>query len=289
MAEVERAFRESLNLYKQNPKFVLPHLVESILDLVVLLSMVITIFMAIGVAVEDISIEDPGLFVNQLIAAGAGLIFIIFLTFLFAIFLIYLIKAAAIAGVVGMAFHGFKGEKVSFGGAIESAKRHTVNIFIFSVLFGFLIIALFVAAFSPLILSALMDFSDTLSVGLTLLAVLVMATISIIIYVGVLFVPQFIVVANAGVFGSIKRSLVFIKQNTGSVLIYVAVALVFNVLVSSFFVIFSFVPDLFYGASELLGFTLEIFLFFFQLGIGLLIAPFFEIVKTRMIIEDPIK
>jgi hypothetical protein len=94
------------------------------------------------------------------------------------------------------------------------------------------------------------------------------------------------VVSGTGIVDSIKMSLDFIKRNTGATLIYLAVVVVFNFFLFGFFGIISLLPDLFYGSSQFLGASLEIFFFLLRLGVGLIIAPYFEIVKTRMIIEE---
>ncbi len=287
MVEVERALRESVDLYKRNPVFVLPHLVESILSLVILFSMAITIVLAIGVHVADIMFEeDPQLLLDQITGVGVGLIAIIILTFLFGLFLAILIKAGALAGVVGMGRRGFKGENVTFREAIENAKRHTVDIFLFWILLTIIIIALFAFSIIPAIILSLLSASDLLTVAITILAFLIVLVLAATVYVAVMFAPQFIVVTGAGIVGSIKMSIDFIKGNIGATLIYIAVVLVFNFFLFGFFGIISFLPDLFYESSQFLGASLEIFFFFLRLGVGLIIAPYFEIVKTRMIMKE---
>jgi hypothetical protein len=287
MVEVEKAFRESVELYKRNPVFVLPHLVESILSLIILFSMAITIVLAIGVHVADIMFEeDPQLLLDQITGVGVGLIVIIILTFLFGLFLAILIKAAALAGVVGMAHSGFNGENVTFSAAFENAKRHTVDIFLFWILLTIITLILFAFSIIPAVILSLLSASDLLTVATTILAFLIVLVLATTVYVAVMFAPQFIVVTGEGIIESIKMSIDFIKGNIGATLIYLAVVLVFNFFLFGFFGIISFLPDLFYESSQLLGASLEIFFFFLRLGVGLIIAPYFEIVKTRMIMEE---
>lgn len=287
MVEVEKALRESIDLYKRNPVFILPHLAESILTLVVLLSMAITIVLAIGVHVADIIFdEDPQLLLDQITGVGLGLIVIISLTFIFGLFLATFIKGAALAGVVGMARRGFNNEKVTFGHAIEYAKKHTVDIFLFWILLTVLIIALFVVSFIPAVILAIIGASNLLAIALTVLTFLIVLVLGGVLYVAVMFAPQFIVVSGSGIIDSMKMSLGFIKKNTGATLIYLAVVVVFNFFLFGFFGIISLLPNLFYESNQFLGSALEIFFFFLRLGVGLIIAPYFEIVKTRMIIEE---
>jgi hypothetical protein len=287
MVEVEKALRESVDLYKRNPVFVLPHLVESILSLVVLLSMAITIVLAIGVHVADIIFEDdPQLLLDQITGVGMGLIAIIILTFIFGLFLATLIKAGALAGVLGMARRGFNGEKVAFRDAIENAKTHTIDIFLFWILLTLIIMALFAFSVIPAAILSLLGASNMLAIAATILAFLIVLVLAAVVYVAVMFAPQFIVVSGAGIVDSIKMSLDFIKRNIGATLIYLAVIVVFNFFLFGFFGIISLLPNLFYESSQFLGASLEIFFFFMRLGVGLIIAPYFEIVKTRMIMEE---
>jgi hypothetical protein len=88
MVGVEGSLRDSFNLYKENPKFVLPHLVEGILDVAIIISMVITVLLAIGVHVTEVILDDPEALASQISAGGMGLIVILIITFLFAILLI---------------------------------------------------------------------------------------------------------------------------------------------------------------------------------------------------------
>jgi hypothetical protein len=149
MVGVEGSLRDSFNLYKENPKFVLPHLVEGILDVAIIISMVITVLLAIGVHVTEVILDDPEALASQISAGGMGLIVILIITFLFAILLITVIKAAAFAGVVGMSKKGFKDGSVGFGQAVSDAKAYGLDVFIFWIIAFSVWSLLVLAAFIP--------------------------------------------------------------------------------------------------------------------------------------------
>jgi membrane-anchored glycerophosphoryl diester phosphodiesterase (GDPDase) len=83
MVEVEGALRESLDIYKKNPVFVLPHFLESILSLGVIISIILTILLSIGVHVVDVALDDPETLTSQIMEGGQGLLAVIILTLLF--------------------------------------------------------------------------------------------------------------------------------------------------------------------------------------------------------------
>jgi hypothetical protein len=286
MVEVEKALRDSIELYKKNPvSFFLPHFVEAILSLVVIISMVVTIFMAIGVHFADIMIDDPSLLFDEIGDVGIGLIAILLATVLLGFFLIFLIKAGALAGVVGMARSGFSNKEVAFKGAIEDAKKYTVDIFFFWIAASLISMSLFVMAFIPSVFLAVIGLSQMIAVGMTFLAVFVIFLVVFAFFIAVMFTPQYLVVSKSGVFTSMKKSFEFVKNNIGAVLIYIAVIFVFNLFLFGFFGILSLFSNLFYQGSDFVGMSFEIFLFFSRAGVTLVFAPFFEMVKTRMIMD----
>jgi hypothetical protein len=284
MSDVERAIRDSIALYQRNPVFVLPHLVEAIVTLGVVLSMAITILLAIGISVANIDVEDPFQLAAQISQAGLGLIAVIILTLILGIFAAALLKAGALAGVVGMAQHGFKDEKVSFRLAIEKARKYLLDIFLFWIFLGLLVVILFFLAFLPVAFSAVFGLPETLAVGATIFSLFGIFGLSLVLYINLMFVPQFIVVTGKGVFDPMKMSYRFVRENKGSVLIYIAIVVVFNIFLFGFFGIISLLPNLLFGETQLLRVFFEIFLLFLRIGVSLVAAPFFEIVKTRMIL-----
>jgi hypothetical protein len=284
MVGVEGSLRDSFNLYKENPKFVLPHLVEGILDVAIIISMVITVLLAIGVHVTEVILDDPEALASQISAGGMGLIVILIITFLFAILLITVIKAAAFAGVVGMSKKGFNDGSVGFGQAVSDAKAYGLDVFIFWIIAFSVWSLLVLAAFIPSILLGLAGSSETVLVAITLLAFLLTFILSIVFYIAIMFTPMFIVGTDNGVIKSMRLSLEYVRANLGSVLIYVAVVIVFNFFLFSFFGIVSLLPSIFGGGSFLRVF-LDIFFNLLTFVVGILFAPYFEMVKTRMIMD----
>jgi hypothetical protein len=285
MVDVERALGESLTLYKKHPAFVFPHFAELIIDFFIFISMAITIIMAIGVHVADVMLEDPYILAEQITEAGLGLVAVIILTLLFTIFLTSLIKAGAVAGVVGMAHNGFKGERVTLSSGFENAKRHVVTIFLFWIVIWILLGLLFAGAFVPAIFSAIFGFSEIVAVTATLFALLAVFFVVLVLYVGIMFVPQYIVVADVGVVESMKKSIGFVRKNLVAVIIYIAVVIVFSFFLFGFFGILGLLTELFSQTNQFLGIFLNIFMNLLSIAVSLVVAPYFEMVKTRMIME----
>ncbi|HDH28022.1 MAG TPA: hypothetical protein ENH13_02705 [Euryarchaeota archaeon] len=287
MVEVEKALRNSLGLYRKNPAFVLPHLIETVLTLLVFLSTAVTVVMAIGVHFSDALLEeDPTLFISQIASAGMGLITIIILSFLFTLFLFALIKAGAIAGVVGMAKKGFSGEKASLGSGFVATKKYTVDILLFWIFIGLIYSASMVLAFVPSVVISALGMPEGLVLGATILMFLLLFIPGVVFYVLIMFAPQFIVVEGGGMLAGVKKSIAFVKENSGAVLIYIAIVFIFSFFVFGGLGILSLLPDLFRNASPFIATALDILFFILRLSVGIIIAPYFEIVKTWMIAEE---
>jgi|GEM_PF-1775254 len=286
MVEVERALRNSLGLYRNNPAFVLPHLIESLLTLLVLFSMAVTVAMAIGVHFADALFEeDPTLFLSQIASAGMGLIAIIILSFLFAMFLSTLIKAGALSSVIGMAKTGFKEGKTGLDVGFAASRKYTVDILLFWIFLGLIYSAATVLAFAPSVVIVALGMPETLAVGATFLMLFLMFIPGVIFYVFIMFAPQFIVVDGAGTLASMKKSIAFVKGNPSAALIYIAVSFIFSFFIFGTLGILSLLPDLLRNASPFIATALDILFLILRFGAGMIIAPYFEIVKTLMISE----
>ncbi len=290
MVEVEKALRNSIGLYRKNPAFVLPHLIEAVLTILVFLSMAVTIAMAIGVHFTDALLEeDPVLFISQMFSAGMGLIAIIILSLLFTFFLFVLIKAGALSGVVGMAKKGFKGEKASLGSGFAATRKYTVDILLFWIFIGLIYTASTVLVFTPAVVIAALGMPEGLALGATILMLLLTFILGAVFYVLIMFAPQFIVVNGLGTLAGVKKSIAFVKGNPGAVLIYIAVSFIFSFFVFATLGILSLLPDLFRNASPFIAVALDIFFLILRFAAGIIIAPYFEIVKTGMISAEQIE
>jgi hypothetical protein len=157
---------------------------------------------------------------------------------------------------------------------------------LFWIILGFILAFLFVLAFIPAVILASLDSSTTLALGAIILAFLILIIGVLIIYVVVMFAPQYIVVEGLGVIGSMKKSFSFVGKNIGGILIYIAVVTVFSFFLFGFFGIISFLPDLIKESSQFVGTSLDILFFILRVGVGLIVAPYFEMVKTRMIFSS---
>lgn len=284
MVGVEKALKDSLDIYKRSPVILMPHFVEMILSLAVFLSIILTVVLAVGVKFTDLPIDDPALMMSELFSS-AGLLVIIILTFLIGFFFLYLVKAGALAAVVAMAKQGFEGGDVTLRLGWEETKKHFLNIFLYWIFLGLLFLVIYALALLPAVLAALVGVSESIAVLITVLFFLLAFMVSIISYGALMFAPQLIVVNEIGPYRSLSESVDFVKNNIGAVAVYIAVAVVFNILLIGFFTLLSFVPDIITSFNEFMGTALNIFIFLIQLIVGLLIAPYFEMVKTHMILQ----
>ncbi len=284
MANFERALSESYRLYRDNPAFILPHLLESILTIVVLLSAVFTIALAVGVHSGQAGIAEQS-FIEAVERGGAGLVAIILLTALLSLFIILLIKAAATVGVISMAEKGYKGEKTSFRSLAGPVKHHLLDMvlfwiaasLIFIVIFGGLLLApaAFIAAAGP----------QTSIIAASLFFLLTFPLIAVIFYLAIMFTPQYIVVSGGGVKDSMKKSLSYLRSNTAAVLTYIAIYWVVNIFMIFIMLGLSLIPDVAFYFGNFAGVVAELFFNLISIGIGLVVAPFFEMVKTGMIMD----
>ncbi|RMF90042.1 MAG: hypothetical protein D6733_04910, partial [Methanobacteriota archaeon] len=253
MVSVEKALGDSLELYKKSPQLIVPHTVELFLDIGVYISMALTILMAIGVHVTEVALSDPELLMSQIMSGGLGLIFIILLTLLFSFFLISLFKAGSVAGVVAMAEAGFRGGRPTLAAGWEGAKKHTLPIFLFWIMVWLLSILIPLTALIPVAFAAILGLSETAAAAITLFALLTASAAALIFYATVMFAPQYMVVSDAGVTGSIKKSIDFVRRNKASVAVYIAVAVVFFFFFFLFISLLSIIPEILSETSPFLS------------------------------------
>jgi len=285
MVSVERSLKESFRLYRDNPIFIIPHLAESILNILIFISMAISVLLAIGVHITNLTLEDPAQLLGEILAAGPGLIAMLILSFLFTLLVTRLVSAAALAGVVEMARAGFKGEGVTLGKAFEAAKRHALEVFIYWLALLLILILVFAMALVPALILTIAGASHGLALASTAIFLLFSLLLSALAYIALLFTPQYLVVERKGVAGSLRASMSFVKEHPGSVVLYVAVAALISLFLFGIFAILSFIPNLLYNASRLLGAFSEILLNLLSMLASLIVAPYFDMVKTGMIME----
>ncbi len=281
----------SLSLYKRNLNLVLPHLVEYLLDLLVLL--VFGIFAAIVLVSTLGSVNIAS--VASLLYGPPPFFLITYVIFaIVAFFLIAtLFNAFARAAIIGMAIEARKDGKTSLDTGLKSAKKHGLGIFGYTLIVGIVpalvigvivFVGLFIA-FVSVGMEAGPDFGFAL-LAFIIFFVLALLVGYIVIYVLALFSPQKIVIENCGLVDGIKASFGFVRNHPTEVVIYIGFAVAVGVITSLISMVFA-VPGIVF---ELLDsrFTAMFFRIFENLAsiiVGLLVAPYLETVKTLMVLE----
>jgi len=99
-----------------------------------------------------------------------------------------------------------------------------------------------------------------------------------------MFTSQFIVMKNLGIIESMKRSYGFVKSNLADVVIYgtvvFVVSILFAILTGGLSVLVEFTVP-----SGMSGAFVRVFLNLFSILAGLVLAPYFEIVKTKLVFD----
>lgn len=283
--EMGQIFRKALLAYRNNPKFVLPHLFEYLLDFAAIFIFLLAAVVAIIISMPELGknfwqlIYYKNAFPSAPFSLMASLIFGVLLLALLMLFF----NACARAAIIGMAKESFAKEKTSLSTGAVSMRKFGLDILGFNFIIILIAIALLAAIFLPVVLLAFFRASGLTAIAL-LLPLFFFASLAV-IYVAILFAPQQIVVKELGVLAGMKESYGFVRRNLGAVLIYVAVAIA----VIIFMVVLSFLVSLLlsFTKNEFLRIAFWVFENLFSLALGLIIAPYFEIAKTFMIMEDP--
>jgi hypothetical protein len=256
--DIWRILSSSFSYIKKNPKFILPHLFECFLDVIVFLP-----FLAIFIFTWKGMYQPDAFYISAL------LIFGMLLMVLVSLFL----NACARAAVIGMAKEGY-GNKVALRTGWESAKKFGPEIFGY---FMFLILGAAILMFIALV-PILFD-----RLFITLFLVLFFGLGLLILYLLVLFAPQQIVIEEKGIIKGIIGSARFVRANIGAVLLYIALVIGINISTGLLSFILSF-PALLFGQD--LGYIFSKGMQnFIAWIIWLVVAPYLEIVKTMMIIQ----
>jgi hypothetical protein len=272
--DVGRILSDSLSLYKKNLKFILPHLVEYLLDIAMLLAFLAVVIVAIGVSIGSIAAGNLGslLYEPSPFYILTFLIFGIVIMVLISIFF----NACARGAIIGMAKEGYSQDRATLETGWESAKGFGPEIFVY-LMFLILALGLLVSlGLLPMLFGHLM---------MALLLIFFFGFGFLILYLLTLFAPQEIVIEGKGVIKGIIGSIWFVRANIVGVLIYVAVAIGITMFTGFLSFIFS-LPALFFAKYGGVAYIFARVIQNLITGIiGLIVAPYLEIVKTLMVME----
>ncbi|MFQ6135595.1 MAG: hypothetical protein ACE5PM_00240 [Candidatus Hydrothermarchaeales archaeon] len=286
--DVVRSFKDSFHIYKDNLIFLLPHLVKYVIDIGLLLVFGFLALLVIGLGISRIafaSLYDPKALISHLGASGFFVIFILLLGFLLLVLVTTFLNASARVAIIGMAEEGIDMRKTDLMRGWSSVKKHALKVFGFMILLFFLLIIAILPGFLPLILVAIAGASRFLMIASVILGLLSAMILFLLIFVVTLFTPQCIVLEDTGIYGGIKGSYAFVRKNILEVLVYGVVVMIILIVVG-IVTVGIFVPLNFIVGGSVMGkFIVESSRNLFSLLVGLILAPYFEIVKTHMVVS----
>lgn len=252
--------------YKSNPVFILPRVLELLADLVVLFFAGIII---LGLFLGSFSYEvflKPQLPFHALALSIAALSV--------AALLMMLVNASGRAALIAMAVEAGEKGKTTLGVGWMGVKRHAPGVFLY---FIFLIASLGLLVMLPILGGLITEAFLLLLFPFALLAFLLL-------YVFTLFTPQEIILRGGGVREALRASAVFVRNNYLVVLGYGGVVLALTLGIGLFTSLIFFIINEVTRYNAFLNLAARIFHNLLSLAIGIVISPYFEIVKTYMVL-----
>lgn len=279
----------SLSLYRRNLNLVLPHLIEYVLDLLILF--IFGIFAAIGLILSLGSFDIASL-MSLLSGPKPYILLTIAMIAISALFLIFLLLSSlSRAAVIGMVVEARKDGKTSLNTGIKSAKNHGLQIFGYTLIVSIVPLLLLGILTAFILLAFFLAGIEAGSSGFELIALIIFmglfVSISyIIIYVLAMFSPQKIVILGIGPIEGITSSFGFVKKNPMPVVIYIGFWVAVMILTSIFSMILSVPGIIFSNLDQFIAVFFRILENITSMLIGLLVAPFLEAVKTIIALDS---
>lgn len=288
--DVGAILSRSLNLYKRNLNLILPHLIEYILDLLLLF-----VFAVLGAIILLTLLGSVT--VGSVMSLMQGPTPFLLITFaIFAIvaffFIALLLNAFARAAVIGMVVEAEKDGKTSLSTGIESAKKHGLGVFGYTLAISFIPVIVIGAIVFVGIMAAFFlgemggGGMGLVSIAFIIFLILLLLITYIIIYVLALFSPQKIVIEGCGIIDGIRGSFGFVKKYPTEVVIYIGVAVAVVVVTSLASTLFAIPGIVFEYLSRFIAMFFTILENIFSITLGLLVAPYLEAVKTLMVLRE---
>lgn len=291
--DVGAILSKSFNLYRRNLVLVIPQLTATAISFLLFIAFALITALILLSILGSLSV----LSIMSVLQGPAPFLLITYLIFgALALLLAGMVLGAlARAAVIGMVVEAEKAGKTTIGTGIESAKKHGLKIFGYTIAISLVpgIVMMFVGfilVFISVFVISAVDMSgstDLLFLAFFLFFFLFFIISYAIIYALALFSPQKIVVEGHGIIDGIKASFGFVKKYPTEVVIYIGVAfavMVMTSLVSMAFIIPRVVFEMM--DSRFIVMFLQIFEFFFSIAVGLIVAPYLEAVKTLMVMEE---
>lgn len=253
---VENSFRD----YRKNLYLIVPHLIEYVLDFFFLIFFGTVIIISLGISSFSLNLLSfrPNFSFNTI----AILLFSIFSL----IFIFLIVNAGKRASIIYMAKETYEIKKSNLSSGFKGAKEYWAPIFLYILIvcIFFLITLLLPVFFMYIKKKFLAIFSFIFMLGL-------FSVFSFFTF----FAPQKIVVEGCSMLQGLKKSFRFVMKNLLNVILY-------GLLVSLFYfgLAIIYIP-LIYAPDYIVAFLNLIFLI-----ISILAPPYFEVLKTYMVMAD---
>jgi hypothetical protein len=273
--ELREAFSRALYDCKESPVLLLPHLIEYLLDLGLILLGVLSVFVFLGASFGPEVAR--GLLSGRAPLPPLGSLALLTLFLLSLLLLGAYLNAAARGAVIAMGQELYGGEKTGWRTGLRGAKRFGLSILFFQVLLALLLGSLLLLAFLPLFLLLSSGGGGFLSLFLTVLTLLVAGVSGGALYVATLFTPQGIAAEGRGVLAGARLSLRFVSSNLGKVIGY-------GVLVFLLFLSLSLFTSLSQRLLPLGGVGRQVYPAVLSVLAGLILSPYLETVKTYLVL-----
>lgn len=276
--EFKQILAKSFRDYKNNPLFILPRFIELLADSLILLIFFV-IIVAAGLILGPVSYEA---FILLNLKMPFYLIALGIIILSLAVFLLMLVSASVRAALINMAMGADMREKTTLQEGWIGVKNYAPRIFLYfvflvSVLLGMLGLTVILLTifgdgrgFGPIIAFFFLSFSI---IGFLL------------VYLFTLFTPQEIAVRDTGVIDGLKASAAFVRGNFWTVGAYGGVIFALSLGVGFFISLIFFIINEVTRYNSFLNLAAKIFHNILALTVGLIISPYFEIVKTYMVIQ----
>lgn len=270
----------AVNDYKNNLVFVLPRLMEYIIDLGIFFTAIMTVALITGLVLDGFSYERllrpfPEIPFSVVAALLAGVVVVAFL--------VMSVSAASRGAIIAMAMDTYGGSKTSPRRGIDGVKKYAPRILLYFILLlgGFISVVLLFSIFISL-LSGSKSFVGPF-IAFFLLAFALVGLLAF--YVFTLFAPQVMAAKDAGVIDGLKGSALFVRHNLSKVAMYGGVVFLLTVIVGGFVSLTFFIINEVTRYNPFLNLAAKIFRNILAFALGIIISPYFEIVKTYMVIE----
>lgn len=287
MAEIEKAFKKSYSVCKEHPAVFLPYILRGILNFFIVILLAFSILLTLGIDISSLSSfnleneRELSLFLAYLKPAFTpGAVFFILFGIIVAVLLVLIISSAAEGATINYAKQIIKSEsKLSL---FEGAKKYAFSLFGYTLFISLLnatiaiVFLLFIVLFSFLIPAA--------AVLLSFFMVFLLIIVLIILNIGAIFSPQFIVGEDKGIVSGFRESVGFVFSNIFSVFLYIVVAIFAIVAFAVSAGVLSFLSEVFNFLPFLKAFASFIVQIFSFLA-GAALSAYFETAKTALVLE----